>query len=594
MTDARTIYASPKDYKVTRELLARLWRLAKPFWAQKKHWPWWILAVVLLVTPPSMSWLYYKLAHINADMTNAIIAKERAKYISLFWYTTAVGMGIWLVQAVMNYLQNLLYIRWRWWLSDYMVARYLNKRTYYDIALHEDLDNPDQRIQENVEPVISTIANLPSQILTQVMGLITGGIIVASISKAMTWYVVGYSVLATVVTLLLYTPLIRLNFMNTVAEADFRYGLLHVRENAETVAFYRGEASEHEQIRGRLDTTVRRRLSIVNYLVVMSGVNQAMSQLWELSPFFLIAPLFFEGKIEYGAIAMAVTAASQMKGALTTLTTFIPTLAGAAPQAVRLAQILERFDQMDAARAKEDIAQIEVGSSPTVSMHGVNLETPGGEQTLVRNLDFQLGPGENLIIVGQTGIGKSSLLRAMAGMWRRGTGTMTMPPIEECLFLPQKPYMILADLRSQLLYPRARREHFEDVDLQRALDQVCLPHLLEKHGGLDAVRDWAKVLSLGEQQRIGFARVLISRPKYVFLDEATSAIDVETEGRLYGLISEIGASCISVGHRESILRFHDRALHLRPGGNWEILPAKDVLPPRETELGLAKSEPIHA
>jgi putative ATP-binding cassette transporter len=233
---------------------------------------------------------------------------------------------------------------------------------------------------------------------------------------------------------------------------------------------------------------------------------------------------------------------------------------------------------MDAEREKSDAPRITVTEGPSLVVRNVGLETPGGEQQLARELDFTLRPGENLIIVGQTGVGKSSLLRAMAGLWQRGTGTMTMPACEESMFLPQRPYMILSNLRSQLLYPRVRKgQDPSDKELRDILEQVFLPDLLAKHGGLDAVRDWAKVLSLGEQQRIAFARVLISGAKYVFLDEATSAMDVATEAAMYAQLRRVGATYVSVGHRETLLHFHDRALCLYPGGNYRLMPAKELI-----------------
>jgi putative ATP-binding cassette transporter len=246
----------------------------------------------------------------------------------------------------------------------------------------------------------------------------------------------------------------------------------------------------------------------------------------------------------------------------------------AVPNVVRLAEIHEKFEELG--RAHESTAgtpRISFALGKTIELDKVSLQTPGGEQQLVSDLSLKVGVQEHLVIVGQTGVGKSSLLRAMAGLWTRGEGRITMPSPDEALFLPQRPYMILSDLRSQLLYPR-HRDDLNDADLQAILERVSLGDLAEKHGGFAAEKDWGRVLSLGEQQRIGFARALVAQPRFVFLDEATSAVDVETERLLYGLLARSTATFVSVGHRPTLLDYHVKALRLMPEGKWEIMPAR--------------------
>jgi putative ATP-binding cassette transporter len=225
--------------------------------------------------------------------------------------------------------------------------------------------------------------------------------------------------------------------------------------------------------------------------------------------------------------------------------------------------------------ARDSGANISIERGDRIELHGVSFMTPGGEQQLAQNVSVQVLPGDSLIIIGQTGVGKSSMLRSMAGLWTRGSGSMMMPAEDDIMFVPQKPYMMLGTLRDQLLYPRGQATLSEE-EIQRVLERVCLPDLLAKVGGLDAECDWSKVLSLGEQQRVSFARILISKPRYVFLDESTSAVDIPTESRLYRTLMEEGVTFVSVGHRETILRFHRRALRLLVGGGWEIVASSSI------------------
>ena len=591
----KRLRVDPRSYRIRPLLFKRIWRLAKPYWTRPGAWGSWLVYALLLGISGATASLWAWSTSVTADLTNAIVQKNPALAWSLVWLFALVYSIGFLVLALAAFIDSRLELHWRRWLTRYLVERYLKRRTYYDIALREDLDNPDQRMQEDVLPFVHIVTNFPRRVITNLMMMVAGGAILASVTSGMFWFVLGYAVLQTISTLLVYTPTIKQNFELTVAEADLRYGILHVRDNAETVAFYRGEYAEARQIEERLSTTVGKQRTLINYRVFIEMVNTAMGCLWQVGPYFLLLPLFFADRIEFGAIAQATMAASAMVGALSLLSNYLPEVTAAAPRAVRLAEILERFDALDETIDNSSLDRVRVQEGTNVQLSNVSLETPGGEQALLKELSVALEPGQNLVIIGQTGVGKSSVLRAMAGLWSRGSGHLTMPPAEQCLFLPQRPYMILADLRSQLLYPHGDASRVSDEEIAEALARVRLPDLVAKHGGLDMARDWAKVLSLGEQQRIGFARILISRPKFVFLDEATSAVDVETEAHLYGVLRRCGATWVSVGHRETILRHHEWALQLLPGGSWKLMPIDDVVPfrPRpDSECGEGASRSL--
>ncbi len=349
-----------------------------------------------------------------------------------------------------------------------------------------------------------------------------------------------------------------------MAEADLRYGLTHVRNNAENIAFYRGEAVEVGHIGTRLLNATRKQMRANVYGIYMQLMNEGVGQVWNYLPLIILVPVYFRGDISYGSIAQATASATLLLNSLSVLTTYIPLLSQAVPNVVRLAEIHETFLKLQE-NQRDDKNHLVMKPGNTIELSNVSLKTPGGEQSLVQNLNLQLPDDSRLIIVGRTGVGKSSLLRAIGGLWQTGQGSVTLPmEAGACLFLPQRPYTFEGDLRSQICYPAAQSP-VSDEELTALLDKVCLGDLLARHGPLDRVADWPRVLSLGEQQRIAFARMLLIKPRYLFLDEATSAVDLQTEAALYQLLEEVGTAWISVGHRPSVMRFHRQALRLNEG-----------------------------
>lgn len=559
------VQVDTRSYAIDRLFFQRLWRLCRPYWVRQDAWPSWLALGVLFALVIAFSLGGAQMSQLTADQTNALVAKQVDEYWHFWVLFTLAGLLRFAASIVQTYVGGRLNLHWRQWLTLYLVDRYLEHRTYYEITVDGEIDNPDQRIQEHVDPFVKAVSGLPQQLLGASFDILVQIVILMAISRTMLVATFVYAVFQTVLTLYLYKPTIRQNWNSTVAEADLRYGLLHVRDHAETIAFYRGEAQERRHIEARTRLAVLRQLVILRYQQFMTAVQHFSGLVYGMLPMVLIAPLYFAGEIEYGAIMTGVIASSLILQSLSTLMNYIPTLSQMAPMAVRLAEIQEKFDRLGEQRKSESgVSRLAFSEGDGIRLEDVTLQTPGGEQTLVRGLSLAVMPGESLVIVGQTGTGKSSLLRAMAGLWTRGSGTVSMPPREHTLFLPQRPYMVLGTLRDQVLYPHPDAP-LDDFSLQGILERVGLPDLAERHGGLGAERDWARILSLGEQQRIGFARVLVSRPRFVLLDEATSALDLAMEARLYGLLRASGTTYVSVAHRPSVAAFHQRELTIEPG-----------------------------
>ncbi|SDP89151.1 putative ATP-binding cassette transporter [Phyllobacterium sp. YR620] len=561
-----------QDYKMGRLFFARAWRLCRPYWTGKHSSQSWLTVGFMVATVfgyvATGGWLTF----VTRDMTNALVAKDVPTYVPLLVLTLAINAGHYVSQAGTIYCMGRVTLGWRLWLATYLTDRYLERRTYYSITQDGSIDNPDQRIQQESKVFCDMMVKVPVIFISAGLDIIMQAAIIASISNLLLVAVACFAIVQSVIIFKLFQPTIRQSFDVTVAEADLRYGLLHVRDHAETVAFYRGEPSERHQILERLRTAILKGLAKLAYEFWMTLGISATKVIWLLIPVICLLPSYFAGKVDFGTMTQASLAAATLLGALTLIVNILPSFSDSVPSMVRLAQIDEKFELL-AENHKKASGMITHLQGPTIAIDRMSLRAPGSERLLIQDLSLGIGEGRHLAIVGMTGLGKSSLLRAMAGLWNEGAGSITMPPLEQLLFLPQRPYMSLADLRSQLIYP-ATESDISESELQAILEAVQLPDLAQRHGGFKAQQDWGRILSLGEQQRIAIARVLVSRPRYVFLDEATSAVDVSTERTLYTVLKNSGATLISVGHRPSLLQFHVDVLRLLPAGAWEIMPVE--------------------
>ena len=498
------------------------------------------------------------------------------KNADTFWQFMVV-YGLVLVAAipiivVFRYTRLKLGLMWREWLTEHFLNKYFNNRAYYELdsnATNTELDNPDQRITQDVKSFTAVTLDFLLDILDSVLTIFSFSAILYTISKELTWGLLIYAVFGTAVALIVGSRLVSINYNQLRLEANFRYGMVRVRDNAESIAFYRGEALERQQVTERLISALRNFDLLIIWQSIITLFQLGYNYFTRLIPYIITAPLYLQGDLDFGAIAQATVAFSQVLGALSLVTNQIQNITEFAASINRLGEFYESLNPLAFKKEKLQTSFIHTQNSSDVALESVTLQPPNSDRILIENVSLNVRNDHNLLIMGASGTGKSALLRAIAGLWNSGEGIIYRPDAEKILFLPQKPYMILGTLREQLLYPNTE-DNITDAELQELLKIVNLPDLAERFKGFDAEENWENVLSLGEQQRVAFARLLITKPSYAILDEATSALDVKNEERLYQELSHMGTTYISVGHRPTLSQYHQQLLEIFDGGNWEI------------------------
>jgi vitamin B12/bleomycin/antimicrobial peptide transport system ATP-binding/permease protein len=578
--------------KFTRHVWVQLWRLIRPYFFGKTPGKAWIqlgglMALSIAYTAVSVIWAGY----VMSDIMTALERRNVDGFHKWLWvYLGIIGVGIPLA-AFYRYMEERMALNWRDFLARTFTLRYFYNRAYYRLQGHEVIDNPDQRISEDARNFTITALSFSLLVLNSIIQMVGLAGVLWTISPLLMWVLIGYALTGTIVAFLIGKRLIGLNYLQYEREANFRYGLVRVRDNAESIAFYRGERRELRDLRARLGGVVGNMLVLIRWNRNLAFFTTGYNSLALILPLVIVAPLFLRGEVEFGKIAQASAAFATFLAAVSMVITQFERLSQFAAGVTRLGSLWEFLDESD---VEDDLElengdQIEVSEDErTIVLEDLTVTVPGGERELIRDLNFRLPPGKSLLVMGESGAGKSSLLRTIAGLWNSGAGKIGRPPYRSMMFLPQRPYMVPGSLRAQLEYPESGQKN-DDKAMHDVLGTVNLPELPDRvDGDFEREADWANMLSLGEQQRLSFARLLLKNPAIAFLDESTldestSALDEPNEDMLYRHLRKQRYTYVSVGHRSTLLKHHDWLLRLSKDGSWELLKAADAEKERAEE-----------
>ena len=557
-----------------RSFLRQAWDLAWPYWKSEEKGSAIGLLTAIVALTLIMVWLNVRFNYWYNDFYDAL---QQYQW-SMFWWQFAIfgmlALSFIVVGVYSAYLQGILHIRWRRWLTERFLGNWLENQSYYRMQLGQTTtDNPDQRIADDLNRfanqsldlslgLFNAIVTLLSflSILWTLSGALTiplGGDVEIAIPGYMVFAALIYAIGGTMATRLIGMPLIRLRFDQQRYEADFRFSLVRLRENAENVAFYGGETRELASFQDRFARVVANWWRIIKRRKKLTWFTYGYGQVAIVFPFLVAAPRYFDKAIQLGGLMQISSAFRQVQESLSFIVNSYNEIAEYQAVVQRLAGFRARMDEIAADRATAQAINIE-RSGVGVAVEALDLDLPDG-QPLRQDISLSASPGKPLLITGPSGVGKSTVLRAIAGLWPFGRGRIRMTD-GRVLFLPQRPYLPLGTLADALVYPRAADELSRDR-LVEALSAVGLPQLVNR---LDEEGNWAQRLSIGEQQRLAFARVLLTRPEIVFLDEATSALDEAAEMSLYRLLREAPwrPTIVSVGHHGTLQRLHDTVVDI--------------------------------
>jgi putative ATP-binding cassette transporter len=546
-----------------------VWQLILPYWRSEEKWKARGLLFAIVALALAMVYVNVQITIWNRDFYNALETKNYAIFKTQLWRFSYLAFAFIAVAVYRIYLTQSLQMRWRVWMTRQYMKEWLANQTYYRIEHTRTADNPDQRIAEDLNALTSGSLDLSLGLLSSVVSLasfvgllwaISGPISFVvmhqeiTIQGYMVWFAIAYAIAGSGLIWLVGRPLVKQHYNQQRYEADFRFGLIRIREHAESIAMYRGEGEEQMHLANRFERIRSNWWTIMRTTKRLNIASTFYAQFAIIFPLIVGAPRYFSGAITLGSLMQISSAFGQVQDALSWFIMAFSSSTNSLPEwKASVNRLADFHTAVHAVHAQETQLTVERNNVGAILMDRVTLQLPAG-QRLTQPLTTDLQLGQRILVAGPSGCGKSTLFRAMAGIWPYGSGSIEIPNELKLLFLPQKSYLPIGTLRAAVSYPAA--EHaYKDLAIQHYLELCQLKHLIPKLAESD---NWSQQLSPGEQQRLAFVRALLSRPDVLFLDEATSALDMDTEEILYGLILQElpDAAVISIAHRETVAKYH--------------------------------------